>query len=157
MLEDIESQPNVSLTPVERLLLSTDGTVTHALEALTRSPVEVDIIHRTVEDGVLERVVALKRDGQETLVYAESQVYLDRLDNGVAEELVDGDAGIGDLLREVHAETAREVETMATEWVPGDDDRLPGVGTLALRRTYSIISGEKAIITITELFPKGRF
>lgn len=160
MLTDVEELGNIQLSPVERLLLATDGTVTHMLEALTRGRVDVDIIGRQVRDGALDRRVVLRRghDAQ-PLVWAESQVVLDRLREDVADELAHGEKGIGDLLRNEHSETHREIVTMDVD--TPDSPTFPAFIEhpldLYLRRVYTIESHGQKIITITEWFPHGQF
>lgn len=160
MFDRLEDDDSVNLTPVERLLLATDGTMTHMLEALTRGHVEVDIIDRRVHGSTLTRDVVLRRgrDGS-PLVWAQSEVNLYPLDVEMEDRLVDGSVGIGDLLREEYAETRREVTGMSARW--SGDDSLPGfidaASTLYLEREYDIHSDEQRIMSILEWFPKGLF
>ena len=160
MLDSLEAHDAVTLTPVERMLLATDGTVTHMLEALTRAHVGVDILDRTVDGATLTREVALRRslDGS-VLTWARSEVNTYPLPMEVEEALVSGDKGIGDVLREHYAEQRREITDMGVAW--SDDDDLPRFiddgSTLYLRRTYKVYSDESNIMKITEWFPKGLF
>lgn len=160
MIDMVESEPGVRLSPTERLLLATDGTVTHMLEALVRGHVEVDILNRNVVDTTLMRDVVLRRGATGTpLVWARSLVYLDRLPGEVADELVSGDTGIGDLLRNECEETRRQIETMDCLTV-GEDDIPTFVAADAdqyLVRKYNIYSGGSEVMTITELFPRRNF
>lgn len=160
MLNRLEQHDAVSLSPVERLLLATDGTLTHMLEALTRGHVEVDIQNRAVDGATLTRQVVLRRNRDGTpLVWAESKVNTYPLDTEMEDALVDGDIGIGDLLRDEYAETRREILGMAAVWEPDDDlpDFIGGSSPLYLERSYKIYSDGDRIMTITEFFPKGVF
>lgn len=160
MLDGVAARDGVSLSPVERLLLTTDGTVTNALEALTRGEVTVDILNRDVKGSTLHREVALRRDVDgSALAWAESRTNLYPLDTDIEDSLVNGQIGIGDLLREKYAETRREVEEMDAVWHDTQDfpDFITGTSAMYLRRTYKIHSGGDRIMTITEYFPKGLY
>lgn len=160
MLDAVEARDSVRLTPVERMLLSTDGTVTHTLEALTRTDVEVRIHNRETNGSTLEREVSLRRgsDGS-PLAWAESHVNLTPLSIEMEDELVNGDIGIGDLLRDQYAETRREITSMGSEY--SDSAAFPtfidAASLLYLRRSYNVYSDETRIMTIAEWFPKGLF
>jgi len=158
MLDGVEAHDAVSLSPVERLLLATDGTVTHMLEALTRGPVGVEILDRALNGDDLSRHVVLRQqhDGS-SLAWAWSEVDTSGLDSDVTERLVSGDIGIGHLLREEYAETHRTVIAMEPVWA--DDAGVPswvgGERGLYLKRRYKIQSGGETIMEICEWFPKG--
>lgn len=159
-LASVEAHDGVTLSPVERLLLATDGTVTHMLEALTRGPVVVNIIDRSVSGSTLDRQVVLEReqDGSR-LVWAESAINLYPLDPDIEDALVRGDIGIGQLLRREYAETRREIVEMDAVWHDGAEFPafIDGHASLYLRRTYEVYSEGNRIMTITEWLPKGLF
>lgn len=160
LLAGVEAHDGVTLSPVERLLLATDGTVTHMLEALTRGPVTVNILNRDVSAGSLDRQVVLEREQDGSpLVWAESDVNLYPMDAAMEDELVRGDIGIGDLLREQYAETRRELVLMEPVWHDTADFPafIDGHSALYLKRTYKVYSDGDRIMTITEFFAKGLF
>lgn len=160
MIESVEEHDGVELSPVERLLLATDGTVTHMLESLTRGEVDVDILSREARGSTLNRQVVLRRsrDGS-TLVWASSDVNLYPLAEEMTDRLVNGDIGIGDLLREEFAETHREIVDMQPVWY--DTAEFPSfiedASVLYLKRKYKVYSGGDRIMTISEYFPKGLY
>lgn len=158
LVTSLERKTGVALSPVERLFLVTDGTITHMLEALTRGGVSVDILDREVQGNELLRTVALRPEAVDrALVWARSTVFLRHLDGAVADELVAGDVGIGTLLREECAETRREIvdldvrfaDAAYPSFVDADPDYL-------LERTYEIHANGDRIMTITEFFPNDR-
>lgn len=160
MLMSVEEADGVTLSPVERLLLATDGTVTHMLEALTRGPVNVEILSRDVSGGVLDRKVVLTReqDGSR-LVWAESDIYLRPLPATLEDALVAGDIGIGHLLSRKYAETRREIIAMdvARPADPAFPAFIDGAAPLYLTRTYRIYAAGNRLMEIREFFPKGLF
>lgn len=160
MIDCLEDNDGITLTPTERLLMATDGTVTHMLEALTRDHVTVDIISRDVMAGVLHRDVVLRqaRDGS-PLVWAASDVPLDPLEDDITDELVEGTMGIGDLLRARGAETRRRITDMRVRHA-GEENLPPfvnGQAMVYLERTYNVHQHGERVMTITEFFPRDRF
>ena len=158
MVGRFERTAGVTLSSLERLFLSTDGTVTHMLEALTRQDVSVEILDREVSGDRLYRTVALRcKSEQQPVVWARSTVHLPLLSAHVADELVDGDAGIGDLLRTEYTETRRSIVELNTR---SDREEFPWYvetdASCLLERTYQIYASEERIMTITEYLPKGR-
>lgn len=158
MIREVESDSRTTLNSVERLLMATDGTVTHMLEALTRGEVSVTILHRSVENGVLSREVVLERevDGSR-LVWSDSDIYLDVIDGNTANELVDGEVGIGDLLRSTYADTWRRVVDMkrVTRDVWGVPQYIDSNTNAFLYREYEVHSGGDVLMVIREYFPRG--
>ena len=162
-----------SLGVVPRILLRTDGTLTHILEAYAAEPVYlVKLSHALVtdhleraaygldeEERALRRVILLKGTRSDaTFVYADSVVMLDRLPTPVAEGLLETDTPIGKLLYSCRAETFREIIAMGEERDAevaahfGIDSSEP-----LLFRTYQIVYEGRPITRITEKFPKASF
>lgn len=160
MLDQLEGECSSRLSPVERLLLSTDGTVTHAVEALTKTYIDVRPIARKTDDGTLHRDAALTReDNGDQMVYARSKINLDHVDDAVADELVRGEKGIGDLLRDRGAETHRRIHEMNAR--KASDEEMPAfVGTFSaeyLERRYTVHSDDEELMEITEWFPRSKY
>jgi len=158
---------------VPRILLTTDGTLTHILEAYAAEPVYlVKLSHALVTDPsvragagldgderALRRIILLKGSRTDnTFIYADSVVMLDRLPDEVACGLLETDTPIGKLLFSCRAETFREIIVMDEEEDP-DVARHFGMGRsdLLLTRTYQIVFEDRPIARITEKFPKASF
>ena len=165
--------PLDTLGLVPRILLATDGTLTHILEAYASELVYlVKLSHAYVTDPLvrttygldgderaLRRIILLRGSKSDTtFVYADSVVMLDRLPPSVASGLLETDTPIGKLLFSCRAETFREIIAMAEEHDPvvaahfGIDTSEPVVS-----RTYQIMLGGRPISRITEKFPKASF
>lgn len=156
-----------------RILLATDGTLTHILEAYTAESVSlVKLSHDLLTDPVLRatcglddheralrRIILLRGSiSGATFVYADSVVMLDRLPDLVADGLQDTDTPIGKLLFSCRAETFREI----LAFNEGQDPRIAahfGVdrSEVLVSRTYQIVLEGKAIARIVETFPKTAF
>jgi len=155
------------------MLLSTDGTVTHILEAYADEPVDVvkllqeidstDTVHPELElvddDKVLRRHVLLRgRRSGRTLLYAEAVVALGRVEAGFLDGLLETDKPIGILLAEHRTETFREILHVDRELAGavGAHFGLPAHARL-VSRTYRIMRGRRPMILITEKFPPAHF
>ncbi|WP_049923681.1 chorismate--pyruvate lyase family protein [Halopiger djelfimassiliensis] len=154
----LERESGLALSPIERLFLATDGTVTDMLESLTRREVSIAILDREVSEDRLYRTVALECEPERTpLVWARSTVQLPPLEDSIAEALVAGDVGIGDVLRNECAETRRELVELTAR---SEGDEFPSFvesdAKSLLERTYRIHAAGTHVMTITEYFPRGR-
>ena len=162
-----------SFTRFQRMLLGTDGTVTHILEAYADEPIDVLKLAQEVDttndadahlglagdDKVLRRRVLLRgRDSGQVLLYAEAIVALGRVEPAFLDGLVGTDKPIGILLAENRTETFREILTVEREPAGALGTHF-GIGPTAelISRTYRIIARRQPMILITEKFPADCF
>lgn len=161
------------LSLVQRVLLATDGTVTHILEAYAGERMSlVKLAHEMLVDPAqragldvdddeqaLRRVILLRgSQSGTTFIHAESVMLLDRLHPVVADGLLNTDTPIGKLMWKCRAETFREVLSAWVEPAGGIGAHFglePSAPLVA--RTYQIIEGGQPIARITERFPRDRF
>lgn len=160
---------STSLGAVPRILLATDGTLTHILEAYAAEPVHLVKLSSTpVTDGsvraslgldegerAVRRVILLRGTKSDiTFVHAESVVMLDRLPALVARGLQETDTPIGKLLFSCRAETLRELIGVGEERNAEVAQHLGLDHSEPLAaRTYRILSGGRPVARITERFP----
>lgn len=160
---------DVPLSRFQRILLTTDGTVTHILEACAGEPVRVvKLAHSEVialldepalemsrPERVIKRTIVLQgvSTGQNYL-YADSVMLADRLDPGLVEALVATDEPVGRLMVDSRLETFREILLCDTE-AAGSTGAHFGVdpAALLLVRTYQVIIAGRPAMRITEKFP----
>lgn len=161
------------LSLVQRVLLATDGTVTHILEAyagermsllklaheMLTDPAERAGLDLEGDERALRRVILLKGcvSGL-TFIHADSVMLLDRLHPVVADGLVNTDTPIGKLMWKCRSETFREVLSV---WVERAGPIGPHFGldrsAPVVARTYQIVEGGQTIAWITERFPRRNF
>lgn len=159
-------------TRFQRMLLGTDGTVTHILEAYAGEPVEVVKLRQEFDasddaDGelvaagteVLRRRVLLRGRGSlQPLLFAEAVVVVARVEPDFLEGLLGTDKPIGVLLAEHRTETFREILRVGREPAGAC---APALGIDAsgevFSRTYRIVARRRPTILITEKFPADAF
>ncbi|MFC1749185.1 chorismate--pyruvate lyase family protein [Pseudomonadota bacterium] len=159
------------LPPFLRTLVVTDGTVTKTLEAYFWEPVIVeplsqgikpadeDIHWLEIEKGndVLLRNVRLKGHKTENVyAFASSIVNLNRLPASFRDKLINGDLGIGELIRDSGLETYREILEIGacTKNSYSNAKQVDNETPIDMvYRTYRIILNQHPAILITETFP----
>jgi len=163
------------LSPVQKILLGTDGSVTQLLEAVTGHAVTIRTIEQAVvpADAVVagnlgvpegepvnHRVVELKdaTNGQ-VLIYAVSKTPLSRLNPCIREDLMKADIPIGKIIRQHRIEARREI--VCARAAPASSETAKIFHILRneplLTRQYRIIHRGEPLILITEQFPYNRF
>ncbi|MHB8117508.1 MAG: beta-ribofuranosylaminobenzene 5'-phosphate synthase [Methanothrix sp.] len=163
------------LSPVQKMLLGTDGSVTSLLEVVTGSPVEIEtLVQRVVlaDEAVAKelqvnpgeevnfRIVLLKKaNSHEALVYAVSHTPLKRLDASFKDDLTKADIPIGVILKKHRIESRRDITS--TAFLSAGQEHCRAFGVFAreimLTRSYKIIRHGKPLIAIRETFPYNSF
>jgi chorismate-pyruvate lyase len=161
------------LSLIPRILLATDGAITHILEAYAGETVDfVRVRASVVSDGAdrqrlalgdderaLRRISLLRgsRSGR-VFVHADSVVVVDRIPEPVATELLATDGSLLKLLAHHRIGTFRET---VAEW-EGTDAAVAahfgaGPDEIQVARTYEVVLDGRPVAWITESFPKGGF
>ncbi|KLK89310.1 beta-ribofuranosylaminobenzene 5'-phosphate synthase [Methanoculleus sediminis] len=163
------------LSPLQKVLIGTDGSVTGLLEMATGHPVTIttlvqDVVGADTEaaaaldieqgDEVNYRVVELK-DGVtgEVLIYAVSCTPLRRLAPEFRQDLMQADIPIGRILRRHRIESRREITDARVVRAGANLARTFNVHRCEpmLSRKYRIIHHEEPLIAIEEIFPCTAF
>lgn len=158
-----------TLTPFQRALMVTDGTVTKFIEAYTMEQIDVirlgqEIRPLAVDNEWLEAEKGTKALMRQVLLrgkwtytyyaYAPSLIILDRLPQFIKEGLELEGGGIGRILYGNRWETHRELLWWGKETLKNVPEAIGDLaGVEALSRTYRIIAGGKPIMLINEKFP----
>lgn len=163
------------LSPVHKILLGTDGSVTRMLEIITGHPVTVvtrsqEVVRAdratadllAIEEGeeVNHRVVELRdAESNEVLVYAVSDTPISRLPQAFKHDLMKADVPIGKIMQNHRIEARREI--LDARVLPADPDLGAVFGIYRneplLNRRYQIIHREQPLIAIEETFPYHLF
>ncbi len=163
-----------ALSTFQRILLTTDGTVTDMLESYfseqiqliklseTLKPIAQDIPVMQLKKGteVIDREILLRgRISRKNYIYAESIVVIERLDEDFRNELLKTKTPIGKLWLEHRIESFKEIVDSGKEPAP---EKLahyfriePNINLLF--RTYCVLTNRQATMMITEKFPESFF
>lgn len=159
------------LPVLQRLLLTTDGTVTTALGTVMAEPVGVWLLDHQLHtlahddyeleleagcDTLLRRVLLYGRRSGTPLLFGCSRIALERLPHAALRALLDGDIPIGLVLRTHRIETFRAPLSIGVKPASGDAAALLGTG-LMCRRKYAIGSGGLPLMVADEQFRAAGF
>jgi beta-ribofuranosylaminobenzene 5'-phosphate synthase len=163
------------LSPVQKMLLGTDGSVTNLLEVITGSAIEIETMAQEVVaadwpiaselgidvgDEVNHRVVKLKKAGtDEPLIYAISHTPLKRLEPGFKDDLIRADIPIGTILKKHQIESRRDIAGAKAVLADQKMSQIFNIfpKELLLSRNYRIFRHGQPLISITETFPYNQF
>jgi chorismate-pyruvate lyase len=162
-----------NLSTFQRILLTTDGTVTDILEAYAFEQIKIiklseqmsvldqDIIAMNLKQGteVISRKVLLQgKISRKTFIYAESILVPDRLDEQFRKALLETKTPIGKVWLEQRVETFKEILETSRESAEGLSSYFGIEPTdKLLSRTYQVISDHQPAMMITEKFPEHYF
>ena len=161
------------LTPFQRGLLVTDGTVTRFIEAYTFTPVEVVLLQQEKQtldtehtwlqlpagEDVISRKVVLQihsRDEPSPTIhaYADSLIVPQRLPHPFLERLESDKQGIGGILRCSGLETRRELLWCGTETLTDLPSAVKYLeGETFISRAYRVFADQIPLMLINEKFP----
>ncbi len=161
------------LTPFQRGLLVTDGTVTRFVEAYTLAPVEVALLQQAKQTlptehtwlqlpagaEVISRQVVLQTHSQEESspiihTYADSLIVPQRLPTSILNGLKSDKQGLGGLLQCSGLETRRELLWCGIEVLTDLPSAIAHLeGEKFISRTYRVFANQKPIMLINEKFP----
>jgi chorismate-pyruvate lyase len=158
-----------TLTPMQRALLSIDGTVTKFLEAYLLEPIESVLLTQQTQrlqtdhpwlalaapGEVVARQVLLRGRYSATIyAYAVSLLAIDRLPPTLMQDLAHEPAGIGRVLLNSQIENRREILWYGREDLANLPETIErDTGSNFISRTYRIIAGGQPVMLINEKFP----
>ena len=156
-----------SLSVPQKVLLTTDGTVTQLLEIYTGEKIRVEKLEHALVNGgpsplgvsATERVLSrriLLRGAARPYMYAHSWLVPSRMPHGMQETILQTDTPIGQLWKTARLETFREIIDFRREQDAGVAALL-GVDSPLLSRTYLIHSGGSPMGVIVEKFSATLF
>lgn len=162
-----------TLSPFQRILLTTDGTVTEILEAQFWEPIElvklfqdnrksdhaIPYLNCKINTALMIRKILLRGENSKTnFIYAESIIVPDHLDDDLQHGLQNTNQPLGRLMIDAKTETFREIlscqyetaKELAGYFQLNENDQL-------ISRTYRIYAKKRPIMLITEKFPETSF
>ena len=162
-----------SLSTFQRILLTTDGTVTEMLEAYTLEQInvvklaeglvssvqEIPVLELKRGTQVIERKILLQgKISRKNYLYAESIIVPERLDEIFQDALLKSETPIGKLWLQYKVETFKEIVDTGKEptgkladyFLVEKEDKM-------LFRTYRVFNNRQPVMMITEKFPEELF
>jgi chorismate-pyruvate lyase len=156
------------LTPLQRILLITDGTLTEILEAYLLEPIELVKLSERVlksedvnapltletDERVLERKINLRGARSGTVhVFAESLILVDRLASSFQTELLETNIPLGRLWRSHNLETFKQLVSIECRPARELGARLAcAEDAPVLGRVYDVFSAGRLVMRIAEYF-----
>ncbi|MEH2123777.1 chorismate--pyruvate lyase family protein [Nostoc sp.] len=162
----------LKLSSFQRILLTTDGTLTEILEAYLLEKIQlvklseklvitksIPALGLDIDTQVIERKILLQgKISLNNFIYAESLIVPERLDTKLKDRLIKSQEPMGRVWLEHKLETFKEIIDSAIETAEdlseffniAREDKM-------LSRTYRVISNKKPIVMITEKFPESYF
>lgn len=163
------------ISPIQKFLLGTDGSVTQLLESITGKKVVIrtlvqeivpadrttaDHLRIAEGDSVNFRIVEITtEENREVLIYAISHTPIRRLSPEFRDDLMKADVPIGKIIKQHNIEARREILTARVLPATEEAGKLFSIcrNEPLLSRQYQIIHGGKPLIFIEERFPYNRF
>lgn len=166
----LEKNFNVNFSDTQKILLTTDGSITAILDVLydkidlktinqyfTEADKEISkLLNINIGDSVIFREILMYKNNQ-PLIYAISYFPVVRLPNGFKEDLLKMDIPLGRILRKYSIESRREVKNINIE---NPTERLQDIyktNEEFLARDYNIIKSNEIFIWVKEFFPTSYF
>lgn len=161
------------LSKLQRMILITNGTLTDILEVCllekmsviklsektSRIPIKMPILDLNFGSKVIKRKILLQgKISKKNLIYAESIIVPERIDERFKEQLINSEKPIGKLWLEYRVETFKEIIDLSQEVAGGlskyfqieQEDNL-------FSRSYRVFSQNQPVMMITEKFPESYF
>jgi chorismate-pyruvate lyase len=161
------------LSVFQRILLTTDGTLTEILAAylfeeikvvklsenLIKTPEDIPQLEIKQESEVIDRKILLQgKISHKNFIYAESVIIPDRLDERFKDELLHSKTSLGRLWLKYKVETYKEIIDSSKEPADKFSAYFPvASGEYMLSRSYRVFSQGQLIMMITEKFPESYF
>lgn len=168
VLESVAGLDAARLSPLQRILLITDGTLTEILEAHFLEPIELVKLSQRIAvasagmapsfaepgESILERKINLRgARSRRVYVYAESMLLADRLDPRFRAELMDSEIPLGRLWHKFQLETYKDLVSVHCRPCGELGSHLDCPETSqVLARTYDVVSSDRPLMRISEFF-----
>lgn len=169
-INDVEKKYNKTFSNTQKILLTTDGSITAILDVLygkiTLTTLEqhfeeadteqAKLVNVPVGEKINFREVIMHKDGR-PLIYAKSHIPLARCNDDICSDLIRADIPIGRILKNYEIESRREIRHISIE---KPDDRLKEIFKTdedMLARDYVIINCDEILMWIKEVFPISHF
>ena len=169
-INDVEKNYGKTFSNTQKILLTTDGSITAILDVLygkiTLTTIdqhfeEADEIHAKlvnvpINEKINYREVIMHKD-EKPLIYALSHIPLSRCHDAICADLIRADIPIGRILKNYDIESRREIRNIYIEKPNDKLKEIFGTDEDMLARDYVIINCDEILMWIKEVFPISHF
>ena len=169
-MEDLEMAYGQKFSNTQKILLTTDGSITAILDVLygkislftidqhfgIADESHAKLVNVNAGDEINFREVLMHKDDQ-PLIYAISHVPLGRCSEDICSDLLRADIPIGRILKNYKIESRREVRNIFIEKSNAKLEELFKRDEDFLARDYVIIHDDEILMWIKEMFPVSYF
>ncbi|WP_298524150.1 chorismate lyase [uncultured Methanobrevibacter sp.] len=169
-INDLEENYGKTFSNTQKILLTTDGSITAILDVLygkiTLKTIDQHFENADAEHAKLINVcqgeeinfreVIMHKDGK-PLIYAISHIPLSRCHEGICSDLIRADIPIGRILKNYDIESRREIRNIYIEKPDEKLQEIFGTDEDMLARDYVIINCDEILMWIKEVFPVSQF
>lgn len=169
-INTLEQENNKNFSNTQKILLTTDGSITAILDVLygkiTLTTIDQHFEDADEEHGKLVNVdvgteinfreVIMHKDEQ-PLIYAISHIPLYRCSEEICSDLIRADIPIGRILKNYRIESRREINNIYIEKASDKLKEIFNTDEEMLARDYVIISNNEILMWIKEIFPISYF
>lgn len=169
-INDLEKEYGQTFSNTQKILLTTDGSITAILDVLygkinlftidqhfgVADENHAKLVNVDAGDEINFREVIMHK-GSKPLIYAVSHVPLGRCSDEICSDLLRADIPIGRILKNYKIESRREVNNI---FIEKPDEKLQDLFKTDedfLARDYVIINNEEILMWIKEMFPVSYF
>lgn len=167
---DVEKEYNTTFSNTQKILLTTDGSITAILDVLYGKITlktldqhfeEADCPHAKlvnvpVGEKINFREVIMHKEDK-PLIYAISHIPLSRCNDEICSDLIRADIPIGRILKNYDVESRREIKKIYIEKPNTRLKEIFGTDEDMLAREYVIINCDEILMWIKEVFPISHF
>lgn len=169
-IDDLENEYGREFSNTQKILLTTDGSITAILDVLygkislytidqhfgKANESQAELVNVSTGDEINFREVLMHKD-KKPLIYAISHVPLARCSDDICSDLLRADIPIGRILKNYHIESRREVNRIFIERPNTKLQALFDTDEDFLARDYVIIHDDEILMWIKEMFPVSYF
>lgn len=169
-IAELEKENNRKLSGVQKILLTTDGSITAILDVLY-GKIDLNTLSQHFAKANLEQAKLVDaKEGDELnfrevllnlrgkpLMYAASEIPLSRCSEGIAEDLMQADIPIGRILKNHQVESRRRINGIYVEKPSAKLREIFKTDEEMLARDYAIICQGEVLMWIKEVFPVSYF
>lgn len=169
-IDQVEKENNKKFSDTQKILLTTDGSITAILDVLfgkidlstleqhteTATQEKAKLINAKFGDEInFREIIMCKKD--KPLIYAISYIPLNRLTDEIKCDLMRADIPIGRILKNYQIESRREIKNIYIETPTEKLKELYNIEEEFLSREYVIIHKRDILMWIKESFPISYF